>query len=150
MLVQFYGLVMDLLLLGLTRASEIAGTPKMPNEYLTFKDHATEQKHPIRLYTRYMDKVRAHCTAAVMGIFGGFVLCCPHKLSPKKDECLYLTQGRFPSLAVAHFDSCSSTVYFPAWHALSVKGVGNKAITTAIGSKVQNFSKQLCSYKAKS
>lgn len=49
---------MDLLLLGLTRASEIAGPPKMPNEYLTFKDHATEQKHPIRLYTRYMDKVR--------------------------------------------------------------------------------------------
>ena len=58
--VQFYGLVMDLLLLGLTRASEIAGPPKMPNEYLTFKDHATEQKHPIRLYTRYMDKVCAH------------------------------------------------------------------------------------------
>ena len=56
--VQFYGLVMDLLLLGLTRASEIAGPPKIPNEYLTFKDHATEQKHPIRLYTRYMDKVR--------------------------------------------------------------------------------------------
>ena len=58
---QFYGLVMDLLLLGLTRASEIAGAPKTPNEYLSFKDHATEVKHPIRLYTRYMDKVSFPC-----------------------------------------------------------------------------------------
>jgi pre-mRNA-processing factor 8 len=63
-LLQFYGLVMDLLLLGLTRASEIAGAPKMPNEYLTFKDATTEVKHPIRLYTRYLDKVcaaKCHC-----------------------------------------------------------------------------------------
>jgi hypothetical protein len=29
-----------------------------PNEYLTFKDVKTETKHPIRLYTRYLDKVR--------------------------------------------------------------------------------------------
>eukprot|EP00892_Ulva_mutabilis_P008605 jgi/Ulvmu1/6116/UM027_0094.1 len=56
-LVQFYGLVMDLLLLGLTRASEIAGPSKLPNEYLTFKDTHTETRHPIRLYTRYLDKV---------------------------------------------------------------------------------------------
>ncbi|KAG6421487.1 hypothetical protein SASPL_118040 [Salvia splendens] len=32
--VQYYGLVLDLLLLGLTRASEIAGPPQMPNEYI--------------------------------------------------------------------------------------------------------------------
>lgn len=57
-LAQFYGLVMDLLLLGLTRASELAGPSKLPNEYLTFKDVATETRHPIRLYTRYLDKVR--------------------------------------------------------------------------------------------
>jgi pre-mRNA-processing factor 8 len=56
-LVQVYGLVMDLLILGLTRASELAGPPKTPNEYLTFKDVKTETKHPIRLYTRYLDKV---------------------------------------------------------------------------------------------
>ena len=57
MYVQFYGLIMDLLILGLTRASELAGPPKAPNEYLTFQDVKTETKHPIRLYTRYLDKV---------------------------------------------------------------------------------------------
>ena len=56
-MLQFYGLIMDLLILGLTRASELAGPPKMANEYLTFRDVATETKHPIRLYTRYLDKV---------------------------------------------------------------------------------------------
>jgi pre-mRNA-processing factor 8 len=35
--VQYYGLVLDLLMLGLTRASEIAGPPQMPNEFLTFR-----------------------------------------------------------------------------------------------------------------
>jgi len=54
---QFYGLVLDLLLLGLTRASEIAGPPQLPNEYLCFKDVETETRHPIRLYTRYVDQV---------------------------------------------------------------------------------------------
>ncbi|OMO81479.1 RNA recognition motif, spliceosomal PrP8 [Corchorus olitorius] len=29
-------LVLDLLLLGLTRASEIAGPPQMPNEFITY------------------------------------------------------------------------------------------------------------------
>ena len=54
---QYYGLVLDLLVLGLTRASEIAGPPQRPNEYLTFADAETEVSHPIRLYTRYFDKV---------------------------------------------------------------------------------------------
>ena len=54
---QYYGLILDLLLLGLTRASEIAGAPEMPNEYLTFKDTKVETRHPIRLYTRYVDKI---------------------------------------------------------------------------------------------
>ena len=54
---QYYGLVIDLLVLGLTRASEIAGSPQLPNDYLCFKDTATETKHPIRMYTRYIDKV---------------------------------------------------------------------------------------------
>jgi len=30
----------------------------MPNDYLSFKDVETETHHPIRLYTRYIDKVR--------------------------------------------------------------------------------------------
>ncbi|KAJ0409334.1 hypothetical protein ATCC90586_000571 [Pythium insidiosum] len=54
---QYYGLIIDLLLLGLTRASEIAGPPELPNDYLSFKDTATETRHPIRLYTRYIDRV---------------------------------------------------------------------------------------------
>ncbi|KAM0831683.1 hypothetical protein ACQ4PT_065388 [Festuca glaucescens] len=56
-IVQYYGLVLDLLLLGLTRASEIAGPPQMPNEFLTYTDTKVETRHPIRLYSRYIDKV---------------------------------------------------------------------------------------------
>ncbi|VFQ68725.1 unnamed protein product [Cuscuta campestris] len=55
--VQYYGLVLDLLLLGLTRASEIAGPPQMPNEFITYNDTRVEKRHPIRLYSRYIDKV---------------------------------------------------------------------------------------------
>ncbi|OUS43523.1 NUC071 domain-domain-containing protein [Ostreococcus tauri] len=54
---QYYGLVLDLLLLGLTRASEIAGPPNMPNEFISYRDVETETRHPIRLYSRYIDKV---------------------------------------------------------------------------------------------
>ncbi|KAK4488858.1 hypothetical protein RD792_004648 [Penstemon davidsonii] len=56
-IVQYYGLVLDLLLLGLTRASEIAGPPQMPNEFITYNDTRVETRHPIRLYSRYIDKV---------------------------------------------------------------------------------------------
>ena len=48
---------MDLLVLGLQRASEMAGPPQMPNDFLTFQDVQTEGQHPIRLYSRYIDKV---------------------------------------------------------------------------------------------
>ena len=54
---QYYGLVLDLLILGLTRASELAGPPSQPSDYLTFQDTATETRHPIRLYTRYVDQI---------------------------------------------------------------------------------------------
>ncbi|KAK5945647.1 pre-mRNA-splicing factor 8 [Knufia obscura] len=54
---QYYGLVIDLLLLGLQRASELAGPPSSPNDFLQFKDRETETRHPIRLYTRYVDKI---------------------------------------------------------------------------------------------
>ncbi|KAJ8312022.1 LOW QUALITY PROTEIN: hypothetical protein KUTeg_009395 [Tegillarca granosa] len=56
-IVQFFGLVLDLLVLGLHRASEMAGPPQMPNDFLTFQDVATETSHPIRLYSRYVEKV---------------------------------------------------------------------------------------------
>lgn len=54
---QYYGLVLDLLVLGLQRASEMAGPPQMPNDFLTFQDSATETNHPIRLYCRYVDRI---------------------------------------------------------------------------------------------
>lgn len=55
--IQYYGLVLDLLVLGLNRATDIAGPPLRPSEYLTYPDIETETSHPIRLYTRYFDKI---------------------------------------------------------------------------------------------
>ncbi|KAF3051224.1 pre-mRNA-splicing factor 8 [Didymella keratinophila] len=54
---QYYGLILDILLLGLQRANEIAGAPESPNDFLQFKDKETEVRHPIRLYTRYIDRI---------------------------------------------------------------------------------------------
>lgn len=54
---QYYGLVLDLLILGLKRASEMAGPPQMPNNFLQYRDSATETRHPIRLYSRYVDRL---------------------------------------------------------------------------------------------
>ncbi|WAQ81207.1 hypothetical protein PtA15_1A547 [Puccinia triticina] len=54
---QFYGLVLDLLIMGLQRASEMAGPPAMPNNFLQYRDTSTEVRHPIRLYARYVDKI---------------------------------------------------------------------------------------------
>ena len=56
-IVQYYGLVNDLLVLGLQRASEMAGPPQVPNDFLSFQDIASETAHPIRLYSRYIDRV---------------------------------------------------------------------------------------------
>ena len=53
---QYYGLLLDILLIGPNRALEIAGTSDKPNDYLTFNDKEVEVSHPIRLYTRYIDK----------------------------------------------------------------------------------------------
>lgn len=54
---QYYGLVVDILILGLRRASELAGPPQLPNSFMQFQDVATESAHPIRLYSRYIDQV---------------------------------------------------------------------------------------------
>eukprot|EP01105_Mastigella_eilhardi_P006318 TRINITY_DN17931_c0_g1_i1.p1 TRINITY_DN17931_c0_g1~~TRINITY_DN17931_c0_g1_i1.p1 ORF type:complete len:2353 (+),score=674.91 TRINITY_DN17931_c0_g1_i1:30-7061(+) len=56
-IVQYYGLVLDLLVMGLTRASELAGPPNLPNDFLSYRDVHTETKHPIRLYSRYIDQI---------------------------------------------------------------------------------------------
>lgn len=54
---QYYGLVLNLLILGLQRASEMAEPPQMPNNFLQYRDSATETRHPIRLYSRYVDRL---------------------------------------------------------------------------------------------
>lgn len=56
-IVQYYGLVLDLLVLGLQRASEMAGPPQLPNDFLSYQDRQTETAHPIRLYCRYGDRI---------------------------------------------------------------------------------------------
>lgn len=54
---SYYGLVLDLLILGLQRANDMAGSPQSPNGFLQYKDTATETRHPIRLYMRYVDRI---------------------------------------------------------------------------------------------
>ncbi|KAJ7059822.1 U5-snRNA binding site 2 of PrP8-domain-containing protein [Mycena amicta] len=54
---QYYSLVLDLLILGLKCASEMAGPPSMPNNFLQYRDSETETQHPIRLYSRYVDRL---------------------------------------------------------------------------------------------
>lgn len=54
---QYYGLILDLLLLGLTRGSELAGPPKNPQAHLQHRDIRTETCHPIRLYQRSVTKI---------------------------------------------------------------------------------------------
>ncbi|SMN20752.1 similar to Saccharomyces cerevisiae YHR165C PRP8 Component of the U4/U6-U5 snRNP complex, involved in the second catalytic step of splicing [Maudiozyma saulgeensis] len=54
---QFYGLVMDILILGHDRAMDLAGPPESPNEFMQFKSPEVEKQHPIRLYSRYLDKI---------------------------------------------------------------------------------------------
>lgn len=56
-LVQYYGLIIDLLILGLQRAQEIAGPSMFMNDFLQFRNQEDETRHPIRLYTRYIDKI---------------------------------------------------------------------------------------------
>ena len=54
---QYWALVLDLLVLGLQRASELAGPPEQPNDFACFPSLQVEQSHPIRLYCRYLDKL---------------------------------------------------------------------------------------------
>jgi pre-mRNA-processing factor 8 len=54
---QYYGLVLDLLMLGLSRASDLAGPPSAPNPLFGFPTSEVETAHPVRMYMRYIDKV---------------------------------------------------------------------------------------------
>ena len=40
---QFYGLVIDILILGLKRATDIAGPPQIPNEFGTFESKSVRK-----------------------------------------------------------------------------------------------------------
>ena len=54
----FYGLLLDLLLLGLPRAEELAGPLSGPHDFFSFGGNQyLETKHPIRGYVRILDKV---------------------------------------------------------------------------------------------
>ncbi|KAH7513447.1 hypothetical protein FEM48_Zijuj12G0200900 [Ziziphus jujuba var. spinosa] len=55
---EYYGLVMDLLVVGLTYASYVAGSLRMPNEFVTYWDTKAEMRHPIWLYSRYIDRAK--------------------------------------------------------------------------------------------
>ena len=51
-IMQYYGLILDLLMLGLTRASQIAGPPQVPNlppRYLTLLHHIRLLHHAVLL-----------------------------------------------------------------------------------------------------
>lgn len=54
---QYYGLMVDLLILGSDRAQDMAGNPMNPNGFLQFQDDQAEIKNPIRVYSRYLDKI---------------------------------------------------------------------------------------------
>jgi len=66
--VQYYGLVNDLLVLGLQRASDMTGPPGRPNDFLTFQDVETETSHPIRLYSRYIDRVHMFFRSVISAV----------------------------------------------------------------------------------
>lgn len=54
---HYYGLVLDIHILGLQRVGEMAWPPQMPNDFLQFLDSATKTWHPIYLYLRYVDRL---------------------------------------------------------------------------------------------
>ncbi|SBS81878.1 pre-mRNA splicing factor [Plasmodium malariae] len=54
---QYYTIIIDLLILGLTRAYDIAGPYNDINQFLSFQNVQIETRHPIRLYCRYVDKI---------------------------------------------------------------------------------------------
>ena len=56
-LIQFWGLIIDLMLLGLSRASDIAGPADIPNDFFSYTTKDVEKRHPVRAYCRYIDKV---------------------------------------------------------------------------------------------
>ena len=59
---QYYGLILDLLLLGLSRATEIAGPPAQPNDFLSFQSTQIETAHPYAC--SFVTSIRFTCWCA--------------------------------------------------------------------------------------
>ena len=55
-LLQFWGLLVDLLLVGIDRAAELAGPPFAPHDFMSFASPETATRHPLRAYCRYIDR----------------------------------------------------------------------------------------------
>ncbi|KAJ0680785.1 putative ribonuclease H-like superfamily, PROCN domain, RNA recognition motif, spliceosomal PrP8 [Helianthus annuus] len=77
------GLMCGSFISWLIRASEIAGPPQIPNEFFTFQDTKVETRHPIRLYSRYIDKVH-------------ILFCFTHEEARDLIQC-YLTEHPDPN-----------------------------------------------------
>ena len=56
-LMQFWGLVADLLFLGLERA-DFVGDPLNPNEIFSFESEV-EESHPLKMYCRHLENFTA-------------------------------------------------------------------------------------------
>lgn len=81
-IVQYYGLVLDLLVLGLHRASEMAGPPQMPNDFLTFQvlcvcgGGGVDIELPVSLMWFYYFIINVWFVSSVVGCGDGE--CPPH------------------------------------------------------------------------
>ena len=53
---QYWGLIVDLMLLGSRRSQELAGSPQQPNPFMHFRQKSHAASHPIRGYMRYIDQ----------------------------------------------------------------------------------------------
>ena len=105
---QYYGLVLDLLVLGLTRASEIAGAPNMPNQWMTFPDTDIETRHPVRLYCRYLDAFYMVCQARYFAQLAGYSVQVFGRLAAGAGCWSWLSRA-YMSILVLHFERYSAS-----------------------------------------
>ena len=61
---------------------------QIPNEFLSFRDTKTEARHPIRLYSRYINKVSCPCLPSILGSSGLSAACALANLIKAVDTCL--------------------------------------------------------------
>ena len=54
-LIQFWGLALDLIHLGIPRSMDLQGSQEMPNDFMEFSNEEVEGRHPLKAYCRYID-----------------------------------------------------------------------------------------------